>query len=1167
MKRHALHLIGAVVAVMAIFGCEGGPPVQNGAASSGLVPQGPPPEVGNAKLICDFEDASLWQSENQSPFSAVAQHVTQGRKSLKVNYTNKPQWSNIWTDKLPSDWSGHRYLNLDIYLEGQDAIEFGLWIRDKAYHKAEASFLLGPGPNTATVDLDDLKSRLELDRANVSAVCLYKSCPQEVTVYIDNMYVSEKAPVIPKAKPVRMADKELLSNPSFEDTQTPDELGNPFKWWLGRRWQGQSFVGAGEKSVVSGKRSAMLDGRGPCKIGFYSPTVRVQCPTKLRLTAMVQADSLKKGLYNQTAAITVTDSGERGLAGASAVIPEGTFAWKKLDMVFDVPDKCTGVKVFIQLYGPGRLWVDDISLTGADLDAKSAIAMTDSGKPAVFDPPLVTETPQLLAKRAVAEKAIADLKAAVAAAKARNLETLYDEIPLVLGDLALNARWNLPKHLKLREGNVDYVTARCKESIQHLSDVMAGKAPDLKVPPHPDFAKLKLNGRYYCEGDEPKILFSMQYHRGGELTKWFCPGTYYGHVSAVGASRYDVQQTPVWEAYEKYPETHRVYDDGWCGHIICDKYSLGGSGRRCVISLDAPKMREAIAKSIANYCKRVPKNALFINMGFEYSYVNYDSFSADLFRKFLERKYGRIDALNAVWKTKFKDFAAIDLPSYNPSVVEPNPAKYYDFGEFNLWRFTDYMKWAKSEIAKGAPGIAVTTGGGEPFGSSFWSQGIDEEGLIQDGVNDIFLSETGSRALGVTSTMDLQRSLTPKPTLILDPEYHALPNTCFLMFLHGCGVMDYWWWPETESEFDDSSMKHSDKLSLEEVGAVMRTALDVRRLARQISAFPDAKAQIALLYSRASLVQRYPKAQGHKTPYTFEMEKTYEATARLDTPVGFVSSRGVRAGIPANFKLLVIPGCRYVEEDVWAKIKDWVNAGGTLVITPTSLVADEYNRKRDYLKDLGLEVVSEELPEFLAGDAKPGTQQTGELDFIQGPVVKTVVSKEPQRKVIRVGKLAVSYDAAGTVQTVKASADWEPFAVYEKPGAPADWYATAKDATAAILSRPVGKGRVVYMAAQLTVDGRRSILDELAGGVGVEREIRLRTADDKHPQGLESRTVPYDGDWLTYIANTTPKSVQVKLVSARKIGQIINLNTETAVSDATMTLAPYETRIMKIKTQ
>jgi len=1117
----------------------------------------PPSGVGRVKSIVDFEDASIWKSENHSPFEVSARHVTQGKKSLKVYYTNKPEWSNILTDKMPSDWTGFRYLNVDVFLDGQLPAEFGIWIRDKAFHKAESSFILGPGVNTLTIDLDDLKNRVELDRGNVAFICLYKNCPQEIMVYIDNMYLSENPPVIPKAAMVKMPYKELLVNGSFEDLQTPDALGNPFKWWNARRWEGRSFLGKGEKAVYSGSASAMLDARGPCKIGFFSPLIPVQYPTRLKLTAYVQSQG--QGVPS----ILVTDSGERPLPDAVMTLP-GTYAWTRAELGFDVPDKCPAVKVFIQLSGKGRgrVWVDDVSLTGMDLDAKCGVTLAETGREMKADPPLVTETPEQGARRAEAEQALAELKTVVAEAKTRGVETLYDEIPIVLSALAFNVRWDLPNHLGQRGTNAAYILQSSQVAARRLKDIMAGKAPDIKVPPHPDFTKLKLKGRYFCEGDEPKILFSMQYHNSGELIRWFSPRTHHYSISAVGASRYDVQSTPVWEAYQKYPETHRVYDGGWCGHIICDQYSAGGSRERCVINLDSPKMREAIAKSIARYGQRqgVKPGNLYVNVGFEYSYVNYDVYSADLFRQWLGRKYGSVEKLNAVWKTAFKDFKEINLSEYAPDKTEPNPAKYYDFGDFNLWRFTDYMKWAKSEVNKAAPGLPLTTGGGEPFGSGFWRQGIDEEGLIRDGVNDIFLSETGSRALGVTSVMDLQRHLVSRPVPILDPEYHALPNTCFLMFLHGCGMMDYWWWPPGEGEFDNSALRHSATISLEEVGTVMRTALDVRRLAKQIAPFPDAPAEIALLYPRATLIQLDPRTQGHKTPYALEMEKTYQAAVRLDAPVGFVSSRRVRENIPANFKLVVIPGCRYVEEDVFVRLKEWVAGGGTLLITPTSLVADEYNRKRDYLGNLGLELLAEELPEIKAGEAKPGIAQTGELDFIQGPVAKTIVSKEPKRTVAvkKSGFLAAApenLDAAGVIQSVKASADWQVMATYAGSGEPA------------ILSRPVGRGRVIYLAAQLTVDSRRALLDRLMDDLRFQRPVRAFTPDGGYPPGVESRTVSAEGALLTYLANTTGKSVEVKLTApaATPIKAIWNYNAAAKEDSPTMTLAPYETRIMKIE--
>ena len=1118
--------------------------------------------VGETKLVIDFDDASIWVSENASPFAVAGEHVTQGKSSIKVQYTNKPVWSNIYSLKVPlRDWSGYRYLNFDLYLEGKMPGNFGMWVRDEALHKAEESWPIGPGWNTLTLDLEKMLKVAELNRAKVKSLCLYKQLKEEVTCHLDNMYLSKQKPVTPKTAPVRMPDGELLTNGGFEALKKPDKLGSPIDWWKSRRWQGASFLSRGKRAVFKGASSAMFDGRGVCKIGFFSPPVEVKCPTKLKLTAYVQADSLQAGLWKQTAAITVTDIGERSLPGASAKVPGGTYAWKKLEMVFLVPAKCPFVKVFMQSYGGGRLWVDEISLRGVGLDAETGITFTDTGRELVTDEPVVTESPDLLAKKLRARESMNQLRALVEEAQARNLETLYDEVPLVLGKLALDVRWDLPEHLELREGYADHVYQRCEEAKTHLRAVMAGTEPDLKVPPHPDFAKLEPKGRYFCEDGEPRILFSMQYHSKGELTRWFCPRGYEGSISAVGASRYDYQRTPVWDAYQKYPDTHRVYDDGWCGHIIKDKYSAGGTGR-CVISLDSPNMLAAIAKSIETiHAPRVRKMSpapLFVNMGFEYSYVNYDKYSADKFRKWLGRKYGTIAEMNTVWKTTHTGFADVTVPSYDFREAESNPAKYYDWGDFNLWRFTDFMKWAKAEIRKRVPGALTTTGGGEPFGANFWKQGIDEEALVREGVCDIWLSETGSRALGTTSVMDLQRHLSPEPRPIIDPEYHAKPNTCFQMFLHGCSMMDYWWWPNRVSDFYASSMKHSHLLTLPEVEVVMRTALDVRRLPKYITPFPAAKASVALLYPRASLIQRYPASKGHKTPFTLEVERTYAAAVRLDTPVGFASSRRIQEGVLKEFKLLLVPGCRYLNAEVFKRITDWVREGGTLLITPTSMIADEYSRRRNYLGDLGIKIVAEELPKLMAGDAKRGIDQSGELDFIQGPVAKTIVKEQPKRQMKAVSPSPdplwpAVLDAEGVIQTVAASADWKAMSVYSDSGDPA------------LLARELGNGTIFYMAGQMAVPSRKVLLDWLMNKLGFDRPVRALTPDGGYPDGVESRTVPHADGYLTYLHNQMGEERAVRLeVKGSKIAAIRHLNQEKELPVGPMTLAPYETRIMRV---
>ncbi len=793
-----------------------------------------------------------------------------------------------------------------------------------------------------------------------------------------------------------------------------------------------------------------------------------------------------------------------------------------------------------------------------------AIEVTQAERQSVSDPPVETESPELKQAKEAALKSMAKLKQVVAQAKERGIETLYDEIPLMLGKLAFDVRWQIVEHKPLRMGYAEYVHDKCQRAIGHLRDVMAGQSADLKVPPHPDFANLKLQGAYYCENGQPRLLFSMQYHRTGELIKWFCPGNYAAGLPAVGASRYNFKNTPIWEAYQKYPETHRVYDNGWCGHIIRDKWSLGGSDI-CVISLDSPKMQEAIAKSIETYAQKINQRRtapLYLNMGFEYSYVNYEKYSLDKFRTWLKNKYISIGKLNAAWKTELESFANVDLPPHSPGKHATNPAKYYDWGDFNLWRFTDYMVWAKQQMRRHIPEIPTTTGGGNPFGATFWKQGIDEEFLANAGVCDIWLSETGSRAQGVTNVMDLQRSLKPGQ-LILDPEYHALANTCFLMFLHGCGVMDYWWWPDDRNQFYAASMKHSHNRTLLDVETVMRTALDVRRLPRYIAAFPAATPKLVLLYPRATLIQKFQSAKGHETPFSIETVKCYAAAARLDTPVGFVSSKQVLDETLKNYDVLAITGARYVKADVFARILEFVKAGGTLIITPTSLIADEYSRRRNYLSQLGIEILSEELPEFMAAEAKPGTDQgQGELDFIQGPIAKTLITKEPKRRIIisdntKLAAIQPKLAAAGVLQTVKASPAWRILARYALQNDPAD--------NPAILVRSLGSGSIYYLAAQLEPNDQRTFFDYIMNEEELNRPIRAFAADGSYLNGVESRTVEFEDRYLTYLHNINAEPVDVVLKSDKQISSIYNLNKGVMLDSQSITLGPQETLIMKIE--
>ena len=107
------------------------------------------------------------------------------------------------------------------------------------------------------------------------------------------------------------------------------------------------------------------------------------------------------------------------------------------------------------------------------------------------------------------------------------------------------------------------------------------------------------------------------------------------------------------------------------------------------------------------------------------------------------------------------------------------------------------------------------------------------------------------------------------------------------------------------------------------------------------------------------------------TPYLRELENTYEASRFLDAGTTFVSEMQILAGKLSRFKVLIVPAASHMRAEVVASMNQFVEQGGALVILPSSLLSDEYNRPADYLSRMGVKVRRIE---------QVTTDRTGELE-------------------------------------------------------------------------------------------------------------------------------------------------------------------------------------------
>ncbi|MCD6405670.1 MAG: beta-galactosidase trimerization domain-containing protein [Planctomycetes bacterium] len=765
--------------------------------------------------------------------------------------------------------------------------------------------------------------------------------------------------------------------------------------------------------------------------------------------------------------------------------------------------------------------------------------------------------------KALGEEAIAErrrLEALIDVANERGFGTLEANIALITADLGLDARPKL-KWFAGREAELyDYVRRSCETAYDVLKARMEGRKPTCHVPPIYNTAALEFAGAHFAEKEThgpsahkaPVLLFSMLYHKKGPLCEYFTPIDYFAHThSFAGASRYDAERTPLYKAFHKYADTHRVWndDEGWCGHIVRDVSSLGGGKEPLVVCLESPHTKDAIRKYILDNAAAWKDNPhVHANiLGGELSYICYCRRTLDMFRAWLKEKHGRIEHLNDIWGTGFKSFGDIVVMP-NAKQAADNRARWFDWQAFNCRRFVDHAAWAKSVIREVDTRVGVSVGAvAYSFKSGFGRSGVDEENLIRR-VDDVILNEGGRS----TITTDLLWSLADGKKPMLDFEYHGDVGGILPHFIHGNTAMAMWYWPDKPStdfpHFNRTALPFSWEIPLSDVAECLKIALDVRRLGSRIAAFPAVRSQMAILYSRASMLQAEPEfLQVTDTPYTMETKRVYDAMLGLDAPVRFVSSLQVREGNLGRYRLIVVPAAKYVFDDVAEAVFKFVRDGGTVIMTPESFLFDEYARKRPHLERMGITITGREMPEFALGERR-------RHEYLQEFIRRASARDLPRRRIeVVAGDVlpgGTVLQGAGVFQRVESS-DKAVVIARTAEGEPA------------VLEVPLGKGRIYYLAIGLVGESFNAFANAAAETAGVGRPVRFALAGGGRDWRIEGRAVETAGGTLLYIVNHANEPLDVRVRLPYEAAAVIDLrDTWREVDLSSIPVAPGRTRIL-----
>lgn len=349
----------------------------------------------------------------------------------------------------------------------------------------------------------------------------------------------------------------------------------------------------------------------------------------------------------------------------------------------------------------------------------------------------------------------------------------------------------------------------------------------------------------------------------------------------------------------------------------------------------------------------------------------------DNWRAWLERKYHDIERLNRAWGTTLQSFAAIQR---YPSMVSPMTSPWdrarvdfsqpgvrgahYDWCAFNNERVSAYFRDEVEHIHARAPRSATHvkammtlyfTGSTEPRGwgmdLSYHTFGIDAEALAHAcdllgcdlGLADLSRVERPNRHFGsvpyaldwITAglTADFLKSAAPEKPLY-NSEFHAVENVdetniapsakehieaaLWLAHLHGMNGNLLWYWGRGK---DGAVMGHGAswfKGSLLEqpwvLAGYVQETLNLRRFVAPVMAFSRQPRRVRLLYSEASAIQ--------DVTYLDTLRDAYEALNFLGVAIGVVTERQLAEnGVPADTRLLIVPGARYVEDSTLSAIR------------------------------------------------------------------------------------------------------------------------------------------------------------------------------------------------------------------------------------------------------
>ena len=584
----------------------------------------------------------------------------------------------------------------------------------------------------------------------------------------------------------------------------------------------------------------------------------------------------------------------------------------------------------------------------------------------------------------------------------------------------------------------------------------------------------------------------------------------------------------------KYPEVLMVNDEGMT-------ISPGGRRFTCPTNKVYRRLSLAIASEMARAFTDTP-GVIGWQIDNEFTLQRwgrcYCKYCRAGFQDWLRNKYGSLDAINSKWGTAFwsqvyTDFGQIPVPL--PSNGDPNPGLALDYDRYQSFANASFLEEQLVMLRKTCPRHFVTTNNvGAPLDTidlrelyrnldfvchdnypgfvQIFSQGMppeivptvialghDSMRCVKDGKPYLIMEEQSGKAG--------QRFFAPQP------HKGQLRLWTYQAIAHGAMGVNYFRWDTATfgaEEYWHGLLNHDRSKSIG-FDEIQQTIKELKTLGREMLE-SSYSADLALVFDLDSDWALQIQPGNNKLTYQSHLISWYASIAGAHTGIDIIRADADLS----RYKAVFAPLQYVLSEKQAAGIRSFIDGGGLFV---TSF--------RLGVKDGSSQIVQTPLP--------------GLLRDVMGVTVKDYVPIYSEKIGVKFSSLLAGPDAecelwADLLQPASASV----LATYTGPYA----------GEAAITVNSFGKGKAIYLGADLDPASLARILGTLLGTAGIKSSFGV-------PRGVEL-TVRTLGDrrWI-FLLNHTLESQEVSLP-----GRFTDLLTGTAHAEKA-SLRPYDVLVLK----